>query len=584
VGRPVVDLALNLLRVPWLPLWWVLRKLTMPRESWVQVVIRRRVVEVDRPVHTLARFLSGMAGWRPTSLTALRELVAQIGQDRRIEGVIFEVPALHAGWSTADALRTLLLALRERGKRVVAWLPEGGGNRELFIATAADLVLTTPQATLAPLGVAASSCYVKGLLDRLGVQVEVHRRAEFKTAAEPAVHESMSDAQREQIGAVLDTIDAALVAALASRPRLGATPEARQDRVRTLFNDAMLSGKAALEAGLVDGLCYEDGLAQAIAGAGAKPPKIVPASRYHRFHAARFFRPIGPRPYVAIVPVHGAITQRATGLAPGGSTVSSEAVVAALRSVARDPRAVGVVLHVDSPGGSALASDLIHREVELLCDKKPVVACFGEVATSGGYYVAAPAHVIVAPPLAITGSIGVVAARLVARDLLEGLGIRTEVVRRAPHADLLANPRPMDADEHAIVEREIDGFYRAFVRVVARGRKRAEVEIEPLARGRIWSGRDAQARGLVDVLGGLDVALEQVRARLPFVPSWLRSVVETRVVWPRRPGDAPPIPVAAASMFAQAAATLDPGIADLVGLVAGGDRMLYYAVGLPRID
>ncbi|WP_157069341.1 signal peptide peptidase SppA [Sandaracinus amylolyticus] len=588
MGRLIVDVALNLLRLPFLPVWWLLRRVRMPRERWVHVKLRSRLVEVDRPLHTLARFVPGLATRRPTSLLALRELTDHILRDANVEGVVLEIPSLHAGWSSVDAVRELVQKLCAGGKKVVAWLPDGGGNRELFLASAATRVLTSPNATLSPLGIAASSSYVKGLLDRFGVQVEVHRRAEFKTAAETTVSETMSEAQREQLGALLDTIDRALVSALASRVKLGPTPEAREAKVRTLFDDALVSARAALDAGLIDGLCYEDGLPQALAEGEGKPPKVVRASRYFSFHRSRFFRPVGPRPYIAIVPVHGAITSGGGGPAVGGPPATQEAVIGAIRMVGRDPRCLGAVLHVNSPGGSAHASDLIHREVELLREKKPVIACFGEVAASGGYYIAAPAHAIIAQPLAITGSIGVVSARLVARDLLEGMGVHTEVVRRAPHADLLANPRPMDADEHAIFEREIDNFYRTFVGIVAKGRNKSDADVEPLARGRVWSGADAHARGLVDKLGGLDVAIDEVRSRITFLPSALRGIIEPRVVWPR-PGDAPPIPLAAAgAMLGSPASTLlerlDPSVAEILSLVSGRERVLFYATGLPRID
>jgi protease-4 len=553
----------------------------MPRERWVHVKLRSRLVEVDRPLHILARFVPGLATRRPTSLTALRELTAKIVDDANIEGVIWEIPSLHSGWGSISAVRHLMTKLRDAGKTVVAWLPDGGGNRELYLASAAVRILTSPQATLAPLGVAATSNYLKGLLDRVGIEVEVHRRAEFKTAAETAIRDSMSEAQREQIGALLDTVDEALVSALTSRPHMD------ENKVRGVFDNAIISGRAAVETGLVDGLCYEDGLPAALTRDGSVP-KIVRASRYFRFHRSRFFRPVGPRPFIAIVPIHGVITSGGGGVAVGGPPATQDAVIAAIRGVGKDPRAVGVVLHIESPGGSALASDLIHREVELLSEKKPVVACFGEVAASGGYYIGAAADAIVAQPLTVTGSIGVVSARFVARELLEAVGVRTEVVRRAPHADLHSNPRPMDADEHAIVEREIDGFYRAFVSVVAKGRKKTEEEIEPLARGRVWSGRDAKNKGLVDELGGLDVAIEEVRSRITAIPQKLIDWVEPRVVWPREE-EAAPIPLAAASIKESAIATsvlsrLDPSAAELLSLFQTRDRVLFYAVGLPRLE
>ncbi|NUO51232.1 MAG: hypothetical protein HOV80_20435, partial [Polyangiaceae bacterium] len=283
-----------------------------------------------------------------SSLTALRELVDKIVADKKIEGVVWEIPGLHTGWGHAAALRDLLRKLRESGKKVVAWLPEGAGNRELYVTSAADRVLTTPHATISPMGLAAARNYVKGLLDRFGVQIEVHRRREFKTAVEPAVSDQMTDAQREQVGALLDTIDQALVKAIAERPGFGGD----EAKVRALFDDAMLSAEIAKQQGLVDGLCYEDGLAQAIVGDGAKAPTLVRAPRYFRYHASRFFRAIGPRPFVAIVPVHGAISSGGGGPAIGGPPATHEAVTGAIRAVARDPRALGVVLHVDSPGGS----------------------------------------------------------------------------------------------------------------------------------------------------------------------------------------------------------------------------------------
>ena len=560
--------VLNLLKLPLYPLWLALRWLGRPRERWLHVKLRPRVVEVDRPMELLARLMPRMRAAAPTSLSVLRTFAERVVRDPAIEGVVFEIPALATGWAAATSLREVMLALRAGGKQVVAYLPGGGANRELYVASAADKILAAPTATMAPLGVAASARYVKSLLDRVGVRVEVHRRAEYKTAAEAAVRETMSDAQREQIGALLDAVDRALVQALAQRPGMD------EAKVRALFDRAMLTGQDAKDAGLVDGLCYEDGLAAALVPEGQPAPKLARAPRWLSYRMGRFFRPVLPRPYVAVVPLHGAIG--------AGAGVSHASSAATIRTVARDPRALGVVLHIDSPGGSALASDLIHREVELLAKKKPVVAAFGEVAASGGYYVAAPTAAIVAQPLSITGSIGVVSARPVLRDLLENVGVRTEVMRRAPHADLLANPRPLEDAEHEIMEREIDGFYRTFVGVVARGRGRAHDDIEPLARGRVWIGSDARERGLVDRLGGLDAAVDEVRRRLPIAEA-LRARVEPRVLWPR-PGAEPPPPLSASTLAPMAIALLDPQLAELVTLIGSGEHALFYAMGLPRID
>ena len=187
-------------------------------------------------------------------------------------------------------------------------------------------------------------------------------------------------------------------------------------------------------------------------------------------------------------------------------------VIAAVREARRNPRVRGVVLHVDSPGGGALASDRMHHELVQLAAEKPLVCCMANVAASGGYYVAAAAHSIVAQPTTITGSIGVVAARVVIEPLLARLGVHTEVQKRGARSDMLQPTRHFNEEEREAFQRELDGMYRAFVGIVAEGRKRPFDEIEALAQGRVWSGKDALAQGLVDRLGGFDVALASVRA------------------------------------------------------------------------
>jgi protease-4 len=244
----------------------------------------------------------------------------------------------------------------------------------------------------------------------------------------------------------------------------------------------------------------------------------------------------------------------------------------------------GVVLHVDSPGGSALASDLIHREVERLKERKPVVACFGDVAASGGYYVAAGADAVVAQPLTITGSIGVVSARLVIEPLMQRFGVSVDTIRKAPHADMLRRPGKLAAVEQAILEREIDSFYQTFVGVVAKGRGRPHGDIEPLARGRVWSGLDAKERGLIDRFGGLDTAIDEVKRRLEGkISERGRKDLDARVFRVRRwelPPAEPKLEEAAAAVLSE----LEPTAGDLLRLTRGGERILCYAAGIPRID
>ncbi len=541
----------NLLVLPFVPFLWLADRVRRPRGGWLLAKLSPRIVELPRPEPWWRRYVPRPSAVRPTSLETVRRLVHELERAPEVRGLVLELPPLASGWVALRALRELILRVRRAGKEVVVHLPSGGGNRELFVASAASRVLLGPSATLAPLGLAASRRHLKGLLERLGVGVEVYRRADFKTAAEGLSELTMSAPQREQVEALLATYESVLVEALSERPGLDA------EKVAALFRVGLFSGQAAIDSGLVDGLVHEDELAERVTG--EKDAALVAAPRWLALRRRRWLVPVLPRPYVAVVPVHGAISD---GPGPGAS---KDAVVSALRVASEDRRALGVVLHVDSPGGSALASDVIAREVERLKEKKPVVACFTEVAASGGYYVSAGAHAIVADPLTVTGSIGVISARLVASGLLERLGVHTEVIRRAPHADLLLHPRAATGEERAMLDREIDAFYRTFVGVVARGRRRSEDEIEPLARGRVWSGRDAEGRGLVDRLGGVEAAEREVRARLG-----REDELERVVIWPR-PLELPP---PRAKTAAELEALLGGPLARALGLDAIGHELV----------
>jgi protease-4 len=572
----ILRLFANFFRLLTAPLWYLSHLASRPRARWIHIRLRPKIVEIERDVPFFFDWVPGLSEARPTSLSLLRELADLIIEDERIEGVVVDMPPLMSGWATCQSLRDVLIKIKESGRKVVVYLPQGGGNRELYVATAADRILSSPHAQLSPLGLAASMTYFKGLLDKANLEVEVHRRAEYKTAAEPATNDGMSEAQREQTEALLETIHSALRDALAKRPN--ATPE----KVDRLFEKALMSAEAALEEGLIDGTCYEDELPRALVGDNLIHP-VCRAPHYYNWRKRRLFLRMKPSRYIAVVPIHGSISSGPPATRAGMKLATT---ITTLRAARRNPMIAGVVLHVDSPGGSALASDLIHREVERLKERKPVIALFGDTAASGGYYVAAGADAVVAQDLTVTGSIGVVSARLVTQPLLERFGVKIDTLRMAPHADMMRRPGKLLAPENAILEREIDQFYKAFVGIVARGRGRKHDEIEPLARGRVWSGRDAKARGLVDHIGGLDVALDEVRRRLEgkmsessikeLAPHILRV---RRIELP--PAEPRKLEEAAAAMLGQ---IVDPRLEDLWHLSRGGDRVLCYATNLPTID
>jgi protease-4 len=296
---------------------------------------------------------------------------------------------------------------------------------------------------------------------------------------------------------------------------------------RAMIDAAPYSGEEAVAAGLVDGVAYEDELAQRL-GEGDRKARLVPAATWWRPRLALRPGALRSRGVIGVVKVHGAIAGDA-GL-PFRALALDERVIAAVRLARLTPLVRGVVLHVDSPGGSALASDRMHHELSALAAEKPLVACMGDVAASGGYYVAVAAHAIVAQPTTLTGSIGVIGARVTLDPLFARMGVATEVIARGAHARLLDPLLPMSDDDRAAVEREIERIYQAFLRVVAAGRRKSVDDVHTLAQGRVWTGADAHARGLVDHLGGFEDALDVLRQHIG------RSADRLRVVTLRPPG------------------------------------------------
>jgi protease-4 len=527
--RALLRALANVFRLLLSPFWLCARWLSRPKAEWVVLHLQPRIVQL-RPRQTLFRRLLARAPeLRASSIEELRELVDALVSDRSIRGVLVYMPALEAAWATCESVRDALTAIRESGKQVVCYASEGGGNRELFVALAADKIFTAPFSAFGPLGLASRPLYVRSLLDKLGIEVQAQACGEYKSAAEPALRDTLSEPAREQLDALLASMHRALETALRERRGLPA------ERVAELFSRGLLRASEAHSAGVIDGVAYEDELLERLGLAPASDAKIqksgharlLDAAGYVRRRAARIWRPIRVPPCIAVVPLRGTITGDRGGL--GGTSLRHAQLAAVLRGVKADPRARAVVLYIDSPGGSALASELIHREVERLARVKPVVAYFGDVAASGGYYIGCACARVVAQPLTITGSIGVVSAKFAVPKLFARLGVHPQLLRTAPSADMFSFARVLTGTEEGVMQAHADELYQRFLTVVANGRKRAVAEIEPLARGRVWIGRDAHERGLVDVLGGLDRALEEARSLLGELSSEARSALKARV-------------------------------------------------------
>lgn len=489
----------------------------VPKGSFVQLVIEGPVVLVSDRVPWWRRQTS-----RAVSLEKINELVGIIARDPKVIGLVVELRSLRAGAAIATSLRTSLARLGEVGKPLVAYLPMGAGSREMLVASAANRIIVGPESSILPLGVAVEARYFRRTLDKIGVLPEIFARGEFKTAGESLARDSMSEEQREQLGAILDVLEDELLSSLSVGRRLP------RERIQALIDGGPYRASDAVSHNLADAKGYDDELARLVAPEASEPARFVPSGAYLSVRRATSH----PK-RIGIVHVRGPIVSRAPfGV---GRVAVDERIMGALR-MARESRSIaGVIVLIDSPGGSVLASDRIHHEVSRLAEKKPVVAYMANVAASGGYYIACAAHAIIAETTTITGSIGVVAAHLVLSPLLDKLGIVTELVKRGARADMLSASRPLDPGEREAMTLEIDGFYRDFVDIVAKGRKKPADEIEKLARGRVYSGTDAHRLGLVDRLGDLNVALDWLKQEIGSKEAVFPAVIKSPRTMPKPP-------------------------------------------------
>jgi protease-4 len=320
---------------------------------------------------------------------------------------------------------------------------------------------------------------------------------------------------------------------------------------------------------LLDRIAYRDELEKALDLAA--PIKARPFVTY--LAKSRPFRlsPLRPKPRVAVLTLQGAIGNVSTG-----RSIALKPTCAALKALAERPEIRGVILHIDSPGGSASVSDLIHREVELLAAQKPVVAWMGNVAASGGYYLAAPAQRIVARRSTLTGSIGVISAHLVASDLLARVGVHQTVIKQTPHADLASVTRPLSEHERALLDAQSARFYTRFLEVVASGRKLTRERVHELAQGRVWSGKDAHDVGLVDILGGFESALAALRDLLGGEARKV-SFEEPVLLRPAMAGGLPWEAQAAVLETISGAIGLDTRLQELLELTKNHGSVLAYA-------
>jgi protease-4 len=427
--------------------------------------------------------------------------VRDAAEDRSVAGLVLHVDGIDWGWARVYEMRDAIQAFRAAGKPVYASL-NGGGEKEYLLASAADHVVMPPVSTLQLDGLAASALFLHGTYDKLGIRANFVHVGRYKSAVEQYTRDSLSTDARVSLEALLDDQFALLVRSLADSRGLP------QDSVRHLIDEGPWTSREAFQRGLLDTLMAQPDL-----------DSLASHDELLRHPTASFLRYVeegstGGGERIALVVAEGDIVDgRSREGLFGERSVGDRTLVDALRDIRARRSIRAVVLRIDSPGGSGDASDAVWQELRRLRREKPVIVSMGDVAASGGYYLACAGDAIVAGPATITGSIGVYGGKLNILGLFRKLGMNVETVRRGRHADMWSPYRDFDAEERARYERSLLEFYHVFLSRVSEGRGMSEGTVDSVGQGRVWSGLAAHQRGLVDSLGGLHEALELARER-----------------------------------------------------------------------
>ena len=436
----------------------------------------------------------------PPTVRSVVESLRKAKVDRRITSVVIRPTGTAALWGKVQEVRDAISDFKTSKKPIVAYL-EYGGEQEFYLASACDKVFLMPTASLDLTGVASYELFLRGTLDKIGAYPDALHIGEYKTASNQMTEHTFTPAHREMAESLNRDLYEQLVRGIATGRQKS------EAEVRTLIDHGPFLPEDAVRAGLIDDVAYEDELDDKVElGKGTTTTRYVEHHEYRSVPPTSLGLNRGPR--IAVLYATGIITSGESSYdSPQGAVVGSDTFIRYLRKARSDDSIRAIVLRIDSPGGSAIASDIIWREVQLTRAVKPVIASMSDVAASGGYYIAMPAHKIVAEPATLTGSIGVVMMKFVIDGTLKKLGINMEPVTNGRYADLYSPVRPFSPEERARIQQQMQATYDAFVEKAAAGRNTTPEKIDAIGQGRVWTGRQAKQNGLVDELGGLDRAL-----------------------------------------------------------------------------
>ncbi len=466
-------------------------------------------------------FLGGVMG---ETFKMKLDRIKKAKNDKAVHALYLELDGLSVGWAKLDELTEAIADFRKSGKKVYAFL-QSGEQKDYLLALACDEVCAPESGLIMLNGLSAEVTFYKELLDYVGVEADFLRMGEAKSAVEPFTSTKMSDASRKQLTGVLDDRFEHGIIDRIVKGR--ADKKFTADQVKKLIDQGPYTPKAALKAGLIDRVAYEDNYSTEIKTA-LKADKVTVVKNYGQAKAEEIditklmMKLLAPpkisfsnKPKIAVIYATGAINSGKSGQSIlGGASCGAQSMIEAIRQAEEDASVKAIVLRVDSPGGSAFASDLIWSELKRC--KKPVVASMGDVAASGGYYICMCSSKIFADPGTLTGSIGVFGGKMTFAKVYDKIGLKTEVISRGANANILSMDTKFSNSERAAMSAFMHDVYDQFLDKAIEGRKKAgkdmtRAQLEKLAGGRIWTGRQAKENGLIDELGTLEDALAEAK-------------------------------------------------------------------------
>ncbi len=429
-------------------------------------------------------------------------------RDGEVAGALIRITGSNYGIGRIQEIRNVILDFKASGNRVVICYMNTCSTGNYLLASACDRIVLFPSGEVRLIGLRSEVPFYKGVLDKLGIRADLEHIGEYKSMSELYTRTNMSDAHREVQNSILDDLYDQLTRSIADGRNW------TQEHLKQLIDQGPFTAKQALENGLVDHLAYRDeleGIAKSLTG---KSHRLVKASEYLQTDVYDYDWEM-PMPKIAIIEATGMMVTGESFIDPftGTQAMGSTTIANAVQAVRKDPSIKAVVLRIDSGGGLVIAADMIARELTLLKEAKPLIVSMGDVAGSGGYYIAAPADVIVAEPGTITGSIGVISGKYSLKGLYDKIGMHKEIIKRGKHADFYTDYSDYPPEEREIIQKQLQEIYDAFIDMVAEGRGMTREAVDKIGRGRIWTGKQAKENGLVDQLGGLDQALSIARKK-----------------------------------------------------------------------